>query len=192
VFVNIGLLIPATLSAIGGLGGASAGLSMRKIERQRQHTSLEPEFDVDLRTRTEDLWQLSLLLEGPAGLDRLDELIVTVRNDRPDRAPATAGEPTQEQIDQQVWGPLQFREGIENQHGPRTASWRNLERGERAVFLMQYTSPPPWSTGSPVDWRVDHGYDKARLTLTCRRKGYQPWTIPREEWVVPHYQRGSG
>jgi hypothetical protein len=43
---------------------------------------------------------MTLELTGPAGLDRLDEVTVRIRDDIPDRKPAPGSQLTQDQISQ--------------------------------------------------------------------------------------------
>jgi hypothetical protein len=53
------------------------------------------------------------------------------------------------------------------------------------VLSMRHTQPGRWMTGtSPEDWRRQHRGKPVRVLLTCRRAGYEPWTVLHEVQAV--------
>ena len=54
-----------------------------------------------------------LTFEGPPALERLDAVEVEIRDDGYTHLANLAGGPTQEQIDETIWGPYRFKPGID-------------------------------------------------------------------------------
>src|SRR6185437_11233766 len=90
--------------------------ALADIEQDRRHSEPTPRFRVRVEPWTagnnEDL-RLRIMLTGPTGLDRIDGLTVTIRDDHFRRGDGTltAGGPTREEVKAQVWGPYRFRPG---------------------------------------------------------------------------------
>jgi hypothetical protein len=166
----------------------SEEIRKRLDERHRWHTDLTPTFDVTCTTTGGDRAELRVVLAGPAGLDRLDQVTMSIRDDIRGRAPVTAGEPTAEQITRQVWGPYRFVSGVDgaDETGRRVAPVELL-LGDWRPFALERTLPPPWSSDTD-GWRRQYANQPLRLTLTCCRQGHQPWTVPREIRIdrAPH------
>jgi hypothetical protein len=80
--------------------------SIARVEQDRWHTELTPKFEAEIDHGNSNAQQLKLVLRliGPIGLDRLDEIVLSIRNDRMREPSQLADSPTQEQIDQVVWG----------------------------------------------------------------------------------------
>jgi hypothetical protein len=125
-------LIVAIAAALAAL--ASAAYTRRQavateataaIEGKRLHDDLTPVLTVTCferaGTRTADM---TVELTDPAGLDRLDEVTVRIRDDFPDRKPRPASDLTQEQISGVIWGPYRLNPGVRDTdpngraHGP--------------------------------------------------------------------------
>ncbi len=120
---------------------------------------------------------------GPPGLDRLDRLIVSIRDDIHGRAPVTAAEPTAEQIAEQVWGPYRFVRSVDGADTTgRSVAPVSLLLGDWRPFALEHTPPPPWSSDSG-GWRQQYADQPVRLTLTCYRQDHEPWTVPVEVHV---------
>ena len=150
------------------------------IEWRRWHADLTPQFEVTLsRTSGGDRADLRLTFVGPAGLDRLDEMTVTIHNDIPDRRPVGAGGPTAEQIAQQIWGPYRFVPDVDSADdtGRRVPS-ATLLLGDDRRLTLERTRPPPWSNGGHEWWDQQYHDRPLRLTVDCWREGHEPWTIP--------------
>jgi hypothetical protein len=96
------------------------------------------------------------------------------------RGPVTAGGPTAEQIDRQVWGPYRFVPGVDGaDETGRSLEPFTLLLGDWRPFALERTPPPPWSNDSG-SWRQRYADQPVRLTLSCYRKDHEPWTVPVE------------
>jgi hypothetical protein len=117
---------------------------------------------------------------GPAGLDRLDQVTVRIRDDIPGRAPVTSGGPSAEEIARQVWRPYRFVPGVDGavQTGRFVAPF-GLLLGDRRPLALERTPAPTWSSDA-TGWRRQYDDQPVRLTLACVREGDEPWTVPRE------------
>jgi hypothetical protein len=136
--------------------------------------------------------KMQIYLAGPAELERLDALAVSIRDDHPWRGESTpvGGGPTPEQVRRQIWGRWMFRPGT----GPgadstrgipgadetgRTTPTSGLPVGEGLPFFLDSTFPPPWSHQDLRAWQEQMG-PYLRLLLECVREGQQPWVLPAE------------
>jgi hypothetical protein len=174
----------AAAAAVGSLLAARqanrAALTLATIERDRWHADLAPKFEVSCRATGGDRAALRLVFVGPAGLDRLDQVTVSIRDDIRGRAPVIAGGPTTEQIARQVWGPYRFVPGVDGaEETGRALAPVELLLGDWRPFALERTLPPPWSSDTD-GWRREYADQPLRLTLTCLRDGQPPWTVPVE------------
>lgn len=158
--------------------------TLATIERDRWHTELTPNLDVEIRRPSAGARAtLKVTLQGPAALERLDGIIVTVRDDGLDRTPLTPPPPTVEDVAQQIWGPLHFIPGIDGVTDPgRATPSFALELGDYRPFDMRNTQPPPWQEDSEANarWRDEYRNQTVRLKIECRREGHKPWFIHKE------------
>jgi hypothetical protein len=198
--ISIINVVAAVLVALATAGAwlaarhaAGAAASLTTIERHRWHAELTPQFDITCRATSDVLAELRVAFVGPAGLNRLDEVIVSIRDDIRGRAPVTPGGPTAEQIAGQIWGPYKFRPGVDgaDPHGRSTAPVQML-LGDWRPYALEWTLPPMWMTSGNAgeQWWQQYIATPVRLTVTCVRDGREPWTVPREVTVVPF--AGSG
>ena len=173
---------------------ADAAATTAALDLQRRNAELTPHIRVTCQpwNSGSDKLRLGLFLSGPPELERLDELIVTVRNDNLGRSQARplAGGPTPEQVAAHIWGPYRFvpatgpdadpARGIPGADptGRRTPT-NGMPVGEELIFCLEPTPPPPWSHQNPEDWRQERG-TVLRLKLECRRDGRTPWTLTTE------------
>ncbi len=181
----------AVLGAVATLGAWMAaraanqtGKSLAGIERHRWHADLTPQFEVTARASGDATAVLRVELVGPPGLDRLDQVAVSIRDDIRGRAPVTAGGPTAEQIAAQVWGPYRFAAGADgaDPRGRAVASF-DLLLGDWRPLALERTLPPMWtasSSGGGHRWRQQYDGKPVRITVHCRREGHGPWTVPLE------------
>lgn len=162
--------------------------SLGKIERDRRHAELCPRFKISCEAppTSADDRRLRISLLGPVGLDGLDELTVTIRNDQLHRGEAAiSGGATPKQIEQHIWGPYQFTpmtgpdNELSDERGRATTYKRKLPVGEALVFQIQRTQPPPRSEWNQAQWREQIG-KTMRLSLTALHHEYEPWTIACE------------
>lgn len=181
LIVAIVAVIIAIASAAYARKQAVASTATAAIETGRRHDELTPELAASSAAAPgagNSHPDLIIELTGPAGLDRLDEVTVRIRDDRPDRMPSVTSGLTQEQISGVIWGPYRLNPAAQETdpagrvHGP----FRLLKNEPRPVPLEK-TWPPSWTT--PNVWREYTG-KPVRVEITCRRDGHEPWVIKRE------------
>lgn len=158
--------------------------AVARIERERWHADLTPQFRVTLERGDGDRATLSVHLAGPLPLGHLDEVSVEVRqSDDLDYTPTLAGGPTPEQVAAQVWGPYRFvpRVNDADENGQVMPAFP-LRVGAGRPLAMERTRPPHWQEGNDREarWRDKWLNKPLRLVLTCRRDDLDPWTVPYE------------
>ena len=167
----------------------------RKISEADRHDRLTPDFDVTLMPLNHgpdeaEVMSLMIRLAGPLGLAELDQLRVEVRDDRERHALGT--EPTEGDIQAQIWGPYRFTPMADG----ATADGRSVEplalqrsdgklpRGESLQVQMERTRAPRWYSSGEAGWRRDYPENSpVRLRMTCR-SGDHTWTVPVEVTVT--------
>jgi len=184
--------VAAAIAALGswkaaGKANKTAGL-MARIEQNRHHQELKPDFDITLTVRdtAEDWADLHIALK-PGTLIDLDEVILTIL-DETDKDHWTNGLPdgvTQEEAELFVWGPWQFNTGasaqIVSNRATRPRAYSLTTGKNWDVFTMTRTLPGRWmSSFSQANWKMQHEDQPLRLLITCRQAGHDPWIIPRE------------
>jgi hypothetical protein len=173
---------------------------MRAIETTRRWQELEPQIKFDpLPVSVPGAVNLVLRLNGPVALQRLESLVLRIRDDQPDRAEMGLSESgfrlSSEVIKAQVWGPFQFTPGVgptvgtlrcpADEHGREVVVGAPREIGEDLRFQIEPTrSPWPAPHGvtardQEVEWRRMVG-EKIRLTVIARADGLDPWILPFE------------
>jgi hypothetical protein len=167
----------------------AAAATMAHIERERRRSELTPWFRVSCETCGPGSAgrRLRVMLIGPPGLERLDALLVTIRDDQFQRGdgPQLAGGPTREEIKEHVWGPYRFRPGTgpgEARADPtgRTTECGLLPAGEDLPFYLDATAPPLWAAGmSQATWQHEVG-TVVRIALTGQHSAYGSWTLHGE------------
>jgi hypothetical protein len=190
-------LIAAVLSSVGALGvwraasqanraseqANAAAVAVAAIESQRRHVELTPQLLLELESEDDNSTTLRVSVDGPDYLDRVDALSVYTRDDIPGRAGLSRSIGTQitpEQIRTQIWGPLRFQHSSDG----GSADGRSVEPfplavGESRPLLMRPTVKPPWNNDT-AGWRRKYDGKPLRVTVTCRREGYEPWVFQRE------------
>jgi hypothetical protein len=168
----------------------AAAVTLAEIERDRRRAELTPR----LRVRCEpwnagsDILRLRVMLLGPPGLNGLDRLTVSIRNDHFRRGEGVllAASPTREQIRNHIWGPYQFTPGVGPDDQLADATGRTtvydlvLPVGEELPFQLEPTRPPQWATSTtPEDWRRERG-NVIRLAFIAEHARYGAWTLPAE------------
>lgn len=161
--------------------------AVARIERDRWHADLTPQFRVTLEPRRNgDSPRLIVHLAGPLPLGRLDEIRVGIaQSDDVDyAAPLAVGQRVEpEQLAAQLWGPYKFlrrANGVESDG--KTVGPFALAVGKGRTFTLTRTDAPPWWRGNDAEarWRVRWLGKPVRLVLTCRRDGFEPWVVPCE------------
>jgi hypothetical protein len=157
---------------------AAEASATRAIGEKSQHDRLTPELKFTCSRHGSEGADITVELAGPAGLDRLDEVTVRVRDDIPDRKPTPGTSLTQKQISEVIWGPYRIRLGLRDTdqngraHGPFL-----LPKNEPYPLPMEHSIAPSWAG---ADWHGQYVGTPIRLEFTCKRAGDEPWVIPIE------------
>lgn len=182
--------IAAAAALFSGMAGAAAWRaalaanrtadSVAKIERDRWHTEMTPRVDLSVvneRGRPELLVRFS----GPAPLEAIDALELSVRDDR-DRTNdlLLAGGATAEERANTIWGPLRLSPHIDGADDlGRRAEPFTLEHGEERRFALEPSQPPRWYEGAEGAhrWQGDYQDKPLRIWVRCAVKGHSPWRL---------------
>ncbi|MDQ0935095.1 hypothetical protein [Streptomyces turgidiscabies] len=177
--------IVAAVAAVGSWKAArnsdKAAETMSRIEQQRLHTDLTPDFRCTIVANEAcSTAMLRVHLDGPPGLLSHDavEITVSIRNDSPHRGsgPQLAGSVTPEAVRAHIWGPWKFSADGRDDTG-RTVAAQQLAVGEWTRYGLTPTSPPLWSASTTDAWRRDYANEPVRLSITAMSQG--------SEWIVP-------
>ncbi len=150
------------------------------IERHRWHADLTPEITAEFVNRLGQ-YTLRISLTGPAGLDRLHFVTVTMQDEGGiDRSGhSLAGGLPAHEVQAVVWSPYRFTPGSDgtDTRGRAPAPF-SLERGQWRPFSIEVPPAPHWMQH---DWWEPYYADKPiRLTFECEHVDHAPWTIPFE------------
>jgi hypothetical protein len=161
----------------------SAGTAeeLAAIETDRRHEQLTPQLTIEAAAPRQggDRVRLTVRLEGPDGLDRLDEVSVRVADDRR-RTPTIEGGPTQQQLDETIWGPYRFVPGVDGADRlGRMVPAFPLARGHSRPLEMEPNPAPLW-VSLPGQWIQDYAEQRIRLEIICTREGDPLWRVPKE------------
>jgi hypothetical protein len=124
------------------------------IEHDRRHDELTPEFKITCESHEEDKNRAELTLEltGPAGLTRLDQVTVRIRDDIPNRQPRFRSQLTQEQIAAVIWGPYRIVSGLKDTDpNGRTHGPFRLLKNEPYPIPLEHSLLPSWMS-DPERW----------------------------------------
>lgn len=169
-----------------------AATKLAEIESQRRHSELCPRLRITCQPLNSgsDILRMQVALVGPPGLDRIDMLTVTIRNDNflrgEDPVLEHMGGPTQEDVKRHIWGPYRFtpRVGPTNDAPAdstgRTVLYRSgLPFGEDLSFQLEHTFPGSWMRMGQDDWLRQQG-TVIRLALTAEHTEHGKWYLPCE------------
>jgi hypothetical protein len=164
--------------------------AVARIERERWHADLTPQFDITLTETGSGDARLNVHLDGPDHLRHLDAVTITVGDDDNDH---TLYQPrvglTQADYDAQIFGPYRFLPTSDgaDQDG-RAVAPTPLTVGRGRPFSMERTEPGHWMAMDMTAWQRQNADKPIRLTLTCRR-GDEEWVIARRidnpPWTPP-------
>ncbi|MET7902597.1 hypothetical protein ABZS86_14410 [Streptomyces sp. NPDC005355] len=152
--------------------------SVAEVERERWHHEMTPRFDVTITRLGSGSDQASLLLtfEGPPALERLDAVEIEIRDDGYTHGSGLAGGPSQQDIDETIWGPYRFKPGIDGAStNGRKVPAAAMELGEWRKLALEQSFAPAWTDGAY--WRNQYAGAPVRLWVRCRREGHQPWVL---------------
>lgn len=183
--IGLAATIVASIAALGAWQAATkanrSAEKMATIEDARRHVELTPQLRITCRAQSDDRADLVVSLDGPAGLDRLDEMTISIRDDRHDRgASPISGGPAAEQVAEVIWGPYRLAAGISGVDATgRYITYGQLRLGDWSQFSLQRTFQPPWQTDAE-NWRRQWQAGPVRLVIVCQREGLPSWTLPYE------------
>lgn len=147
------------------------------LEKERRHSELVPSFEINLLPLNDNVAKMSIKFVGPSGLDHLDKLTVSIREDRASHPEPITTSRTKEE--DPIWGPFRFCPDVENVSVDRRSVFHiQLTLGDECKFQIEKTSPPASVTADW--WQSQFGHVPIRLTFLCERKGNEPWTVPVE------------
>jgi hypothetical protein len=177
----------ARRSARSADSAAAAAEKTAALDAERRHAELTPKFEIILtadQNGVGDLGELRVTLTGPAGLDKLDEVITAIL-DESGTSHWGHGYPagvSEEDALRFVWGPWEFNTGASAQvTGNRTTRPRPYSRTDGQNWdrlSLTRTRPGHWMSMSPEQWRQQRE-GPLRLQITCRR-GDEQWILLRE------------
>jgi hypothetical protein len=167
--------------AVASEAAAAASKSTAALEGERRHEELTPQLAITAAQPDADSRSANLTLEltGPPGLGGLDEVMVRIRDDRPDRKPGPASQLTEEQISEVIWGPYRLNPGMRDTdsagraHGPFPLPVHEPYRLELERTIAPSWAPRGW-------WAGQYQGEPVRLEVICTREGYEPWVVLRE------------
>ncbi|MGW4702979.1 hypothetical protein [Streptomyces sp. NPDC004285] len=169
-------------AATAAADSAETAREVAKIERDRWHRELTPELTFSLIRVSPDRLRLTTTLDGPVGLDHLDTITLTVRDEagRDHSARPHHDDAMRAELPSVIWGAARFSPGVDGVAAPgRKSVIRSLERGDFVYRQMDNTEPPSWFQ-DPADW-VDGYWDaNLRLHAVCEVEGYKPWIVVAE------------
>jgi hypothetical protein len=181
----LGVAIVAAIAAVGSWkaahGSNEAAAALSRIEQQRLHADLTPDFRCTIVANEAcSTATLQVHLDGPPGLLSHDavEITVSIRNDSPHRGSGAqlAGTENPETVREHIWGPWKFSADGRDDTGRRVAA-QQLAVGEWTRDALTSTSPPSWSATTMDAWHRGYANAPVRLSITVR--------TTRSEWTVP-------
>jgi hypothetical protein len=138
-----------------------------------------------LRTRTQDGQHfLYVTLNGPTALGRLEQVAISIRDDR-DRTndPVLGDGRDVEERDRTIWGAFRFRPGVDGADSlGRTLGTFTMEMHDTRPFALDPSMRPSWFEGDQGerDWRKRYRDSPLRLWVTCTAEGHKPWRLSAE------------
>jgi hypothetical protein len=164
----------------------AAAKSLAAIERGRRHDELAPEFELKVAEIARDRASLMVTLTG-GRMDRLDEVTVTILDEK-GKDHWVGGLPgglKQEEAEAFVWGPWEFLTAasvqIVSNRQSRPKPYSRVDGKNWDLLPLVRTQPGHWMTSYTQEyWHEDFEEQPVRFLITCRREGYEPWTLLKE------------
>ena len=195
------LIATATVAAAIAAGGSvwaafkanSTSNSIAKIERERRHQELRPQFTAWCEEYSDSFFYLNLRLDGPDGLDQLDSFRISISNNKnfhPTslvvQAKNADGRPTDQDIEQHIWAPFRFSPSVTSStddhratEDGRSISYPVLKLGDEARFQMERTRAPDWNSALGEKWWKSFAIKPTlRISIECHRSELDPWVVP--------------
>lgn len=179
----------ADRSASAAERSAAADEHAAQLDRQRRHEELTPQllFELEESGSQPRVYHLKVHLSGPPGLDRLDTLTVSIRDESRFRTRLSHSQlaaPTDEEFEAQIWSRLGFLD-----HSgalKRTNIGTTFAVGESVTIPLSPTRAPSWTGQTQEKWSDQ--FSVMRLTAECGRQGWDTWFV-RAEVELPHSPR---
>lgn len=183
--------VAAVVAGVAGVGAWRAGnrtadatAAQTTLQAENWHVQRTPQFKVTCRRTHGDDAEMHVALVGPPGLDRIDELTVSIRDDDMDHTPRLAGGLTAEEVAAQIWGRYRFNPAADGADKTgRAPEPFPLAAGASRRFSLVPTLPP--SRAIPESWQDSYADDPLRLELTARCDGHAPWRVTLDINVEP-------
>jgi hypothetical protein len=167
----------------------SAQIPAAALDPSAPPPELRPRFRATCQRLNPGGDQLRLVIElmGPPDLEHLDELTVTIRDDKFHRLkPVSRPDiPSTDQVPDHVWGPVRFVPGtgpgvttrpgaVGADRAGRTTRSVGMPVGEAHVYALEPNPPPPGAAWTTDGWRAEVG-TTLRLQIDGCRDGWKPW-----------------
>jgi hypothetical protein len=149
------------------------------IEEARRLAELSPTLEVEFQKHagSSSGVVLAITLASPVDLVVLDELWVELRPDT-SRMTRHAGSLTQEEVDAEVWGPVQFVEHIDGSPSrKRSTTFKAIEQASPLIISVERSRRPQW-VADDEQWRAQWSKQPARIKIHCRA-GDDAWVLNR-------------
>lgn len=200
-WVNAIAAVAAAVAAFAAFSAArkaaDSSRELAQIERDRWHAELTPEFEISVQPALGLSLSLRVVLVGPAFLDHLDEVVISIRDDqhRVEALEEVREPTTKEQSEDRVFGPEHFIRHVPQSRACPTGKlvgrtgdpFRALLGDEQQLTLAPTSAPSWWSNLSRDRWDKVYRRRPIKLTLRCTLAGHSPWIvqheIPWEEFV---------
>ncbi len=150
-----------------------------EVEADRRHGELTPQVTVAAAAvgHGSDRVSLTLGLSGPSGLQHLDEVLVRIRSDQPQRH--LAGDPSEEELRSVVWAPYRLVPGVDGADSEgRSVHLSALRCGDRRTLVMEPSVPAGWINSA--EWAARYDETPIRLEIECVRSGSGSWHLLQE------------
>ena len=186
VLSSVATAVAAGAAIASWRAAASANEStgvLAKVELDRRHSELRPMFMVGFsQVANTNIFKLVVKLDGPGGLDRLDSLTITIRDNKLFPASPT-GYPTQEDIAKQIWSPYRFSPSVDGASSDgRSVPHEELLLGDLVVYQLEKSLAPAWTNQvAGQEWWEPLGIESVlRISLACEHKEFGSWLVPWE------------
>ncbi|WP_033339575.1 hypothetical protein [Catenuloplanes japonicus] len=158
---------------------AASARRTAKVEVDRHHGELTPQVTVEAAAagHGSDRVTVTLCLDGPPGLRHLDEMLIRIRGDQPQRV--LAGDPSEEELRAVIWAPYRLVPGVDGADlDGRSVNVATVRSGDRRTLVLEPSPAPAWITAD--EWAARHDETPIRLAIECTRTGDEPWPLLRE------------
>jgi hypothetical protein len=188
---SVGTAVAVGVAAWAARQANATASKLAEIEGQRRHSELCPVLRVTCEhfNAGSEILTLRVMLSGPPGLDRVDGLAATIRNDHFLRGQGHQeffGGPTEEDIKRHVWGPYRFTPHVgpdkarADSYGREVVYTAPLPIGEELRYQLERSPKGQWmSAMTDDDWLRQQG-TVIRLAFTAESEEHGIWHLPCE------------